>query len=462
MKKSLLLIVALMLVFVTVCFSACGENTNDNGTESVTAIADVALLSAPQLRIVSAKETPVLKYSFRDDGHYYYLFDLGKINNVPLEGFSNLVQFENHGQTVTRSFETSTVDTSTVTNTVTRTTQHSVEVKRTEGVKVAVEAGLSAQCKLSAEYSYSRSVGIGASSSYTNSYTNAATKSQSQTEKTEIKFDENAESGYYGYVLTGAVEVYAIVVYDVNQKEYVVDYFSDILTSWQGFYFFKTSDEFVNYEYETISFTVPTDLKKPKDYKDLEEEINMPIVCALNKYNCNDGNQYNKNEQEESADWRSRHDGFELVELVAYGCSKAGNVFSVKGKDEFSIKLHVLQNTEDLPRVGTALTSLCYDTETRVRNTNIDKQVGYGAYWVRITYSDDSQKQYNATDQLHNADSNTYIELVGKSNIDANKTIKSIEVVVAYELFAGAPGVLGIWWKEYTNWRCEYTFNFTH
>lgn len=70
MKKSLLLIVALMLVFVTVCFSACGENTNDNGTESVTAIADVALLSAPQLRIVSAKETPVLKYSFRDDGHY--------------------------------------------------------------------------------------------------------------------------------------------------------------------------------------------------------------------------------------------------------------------------------------------------------------------------------------------------------------------------------------------------------
>ena len=118
MKKSLLLIVALMLVFVTVCFSACGENTNDNGTESVTAIADVALLSAPQLRIVSAKETPVLKYSFRDDGHYYYLFDLGKINNVPLEGFSNLVQFKNHGQTVTRSFETSTVDTSTVTNTI--------------------------------------------------------------------------------------------------------------------------------------------------------------------------------------------------------------------------------------------------------------------------------------------------------------------------------------------------------
>ena len=78
-----------------------------------------------------------------------------------------------------------------------------------------------------------------------------------------------------------------------------------------------------------------------------------------------------------------------------------------------------------------------------MRNTNIDKQVGYGAYWARITYSDDSQKQYNATDQLHNADSNTYIELAGKSNIDANKTIKSIEIVVAYELFAGAPGVFG-------------------
>lgn len=462
MKKSILPILVLLLIFATACFSACGNNSNGSGTGKVTSITDVQLLSAPQLRIATAKESPELKYSFRDDDYYYYLFDLGKINNVPLEGFSNLVQFENHGQTVTHSFEVSVVDSTTITNTVTETTKHSVEVKETEGVKVAAKVGLSEQCKLSSEYSYSRSRGAGISSSYTKSYTSAATKSQSRTEKTEIKFDANSESGYYGYVLTGVVEVYAIVVYDVDKKIYAVDYFSDILNSWPGFYFFKTSDEFVNYEYETIPFTVPTNLKKPEEYKDLNEETLFPIVCAVNKYNCNDGNQYNKNEQEESADWRSRHDGFELVELAIYGCSKAGNIFSIKETGNFSIKLHVLQNTEDLPKVGTSLTRVNNDTESKVRNTNINQKIGYGAYWVRITYADDSQEQYYATNQLQNADSNTYIELVGKEKLGGNKTIKSVEVVVVYELFAGAPGFMGIWWKEYTNWRCEYTFNFTH
>lgn len=45
----------------------------------------------------------------------------------------------------------------------------------------------------------------------------------------------------------------------------------------------------------------------------------------------------------------------------------------------------------------------------------------------------------------------------------ANKQIINLaEVVVVYEMFTVASGFLGIRWKDYTNWRCTYTFDFAN
>ena len=417
-------------------------------------------LSASDLLVVSAKNQPVLKTSYRDDEYYYYLFDLGLINNVPLEGFANMRKHENHGHKVTHVIESSTVNTSTINKTLTNTTQASINTSISASVKLAAEVGASSFCKESAEYAYSVSIGAAASETYTKSYAEASSFSETKKTSVSMEFDENAENGYYGYILTGAIEVYAIVVYDIVKDIYVVDYFSDIKQYWIDFYFFKSSNDFVNFEYETIPFTVPNDLPVPSKYANSMEDEYKPITVTMERYNCNDGNHYNKNEQEESADWRSRHNGFELGELKLYGCTQKGNSYCIKNKENFSIKYHVLQNTEDLPRVGTNLTHVENDTETSVTGTNINSKIGYGAYWVRITYADDTQTQYNATNQFKNATSNTYIELVNYDKIDTSKNINHIEVVVVYELYAGGPGFLGIWWHEYSNWRCEYTYNF--
>lgn len=47
------------------------------------------------------------------------------------------------------------------------------------------------------------------------------------------------------------------------------------------------------------------------------------------------------------------------------------------------------------------------------------------------------------------------------TTIDNIEQIKKIEIVVVYEHFTGGPGAFGIWWKDYTNWRCSYTFDFS-
>lgn len=464
-RKNIVGTIVFIVIVMALAMSlvACSNSVTDTkqGTDGTVKmkLSNTEILSAKDLRTVTKKDEPTLKKAFRDDDYYYYLFDLGSINNVPLEGFSGMIKYENHGQSATYQLESSSVESSTITKTVSATTQGTVTSSASATLKIAEEVGMTDVCKVSAEYAYTATVGASISASYTDSYTEASNFSKTKKTSVSMSFDKNAENGYYGYVLTGAVEVYAIVAFDIKKATYIVDYFSDIKQYWIDFYYFTSSDEFVNYRYETIPFAVPDNLEIPTQYVDLYK-ISETISITMDRYNCNDGNRYNKAEQEENANWRSRHDGFELGELKVYGCAKAGNLYAIKRAEEFSIKYHVLQNVQELPRVGTQLTCIENDTETKVVGTNINQRIGRGAYWVRVTYTDDTQSQYNATNQFENANSRTYVELLNSSQIDPNKTIRQVEVVVVYELFAGGPGFLGIWWKEYSNWRCETVLNF--
>ena len=113
-----------------------------------------------------------------------------------------------------------------------------------------------------------------------------------------------------------------------------------------------------------------------------------------------------------------------------------------------------------MPRVNTSSTKLANDKARSVKGTNINERVGYGAYWVRVTYTDGSQDTFNKTNVLKNATKGTIVTLLTKNDIDTEKSIESIDVVLVYEIDAGGRGFLGIWWHEYTNWRCEYTYSF--
>lgn len=467
MKKKIIfcLIMVISIVFILASFAGCSyltpESPNSDKTVKEIDVSKTPMLSANRIGEVVSTDSPVMTTCFKDDDFFYYFFDLGQIMNVPLGDFTNLIHFVNMGQSVTYSHERSTVKAESMSSLVSSTTQRSVNLSATKSIKIGAEVGKKDIFKVSAETAYSLSASYSSSNSITESYQKAETFSESEENKYSLTFNKDMSDGYYGYVLTGAVEVYALVVHDLKTNEYIVEYYNDLLRTWSEFYYFSDSKDFVNYKYQSIDFTLPDELPIPTMKVDNHtNQTYNPITVQMVRYNCNDGDHYDKNKQEESAEWRNKHDGYEVGELIIYGCKQVGNTFVMGDINQFSVKYHILQNTYDLPRNGCELCKIEDDSETNVRGTSIDSRVGHGAYWLRVTYSDSTQQEFKATNQFDNCTPNTYIEFINNTNINKEKNIFNIEVVVVYEIYAGAPGVFGIWWHQYTNWRCEYTFVF--
>lgn len=270
MRKIWILFITVILCFTLVgCNMPISEVDNDFMGDEGGEINGTKYLVANQLYQISEKKEPELLYSFRDDNNFYYFFDLGVINNVPLEDFSNAFHFRNMGQTITRTFESTSVDTSTITNEVSKTTETSISTEETTSFSIAGE-GMIGVCKLSAELAYSKTKHESSGQSFYESYSSASSYSTSNTTSITISFGEEALDGYYAYVLTGALRVYALVAKDIENNSYVVDYYSEILLHWTDFYYFTSSDEFVNYEYEKINFVLPENLEEPTEYHSFE------------------------------------------------------------------------------------------------------------------------------------------------------------------------------------------------
>ena len=280
------------------------------------------------------------------------------------------------------------------------------------------------------------------------------------------------KGNYYRMSFYETVKAYGILIYDVENNKYATASQTFLKSNstirlWEqstdGSFDYEKTDK-LNFDVESaIKYAQnnpPLSVDVDNEKENLDTSKSQKISVIMDRYNCNDGNNYNKNEEEESANWRSRHNGFEIGQLNIYGCTQINKNYIVSESDKFAIRYQVLQNTEDLPRVGTQLTHVENDSATQVTGTNINEKVGYGAYWVRITYTDDSQIQYNKTDVLKNATNGTIVDIVTQDNLDASKTISKIDVVLVYELYAGLPRNRFSWWHEYTNWRCEYTYNF--
>ena len=205
-----------------------------------------------------------------------------------------------------------------------------------------------------------------------------------------------------------------------------------------------------------LKAVVPDD---PDDEPDDTEWTTLEYM--LQRKSSVDGAQYNPNNPITDEGTTSIHDGYEIGKMFLYGCKEDGGKISIANKDDFSLKYNILMDINDLPRRdGVQSVKICSDEAVKVHGTNIDSTVGVGAYWVRVTYADDTQDEFKATDFMKGKSKDSYIELISSDQLNLEKQIKSIEIVVAYELYFGGPGFLGIWWHVYTNWRCEYTFTF--
>lgn len=189
------------------------------------------------------------------------------------------------------------------------------------------------------------------------------------------------------------------------------------------------------------------------------------ISDATVRYNCKDGNGYDKSVKESNNDWIARFDGVELGNLELYGCERTDEGYKIVNSAEFAIRYKVTQNlgalvSDNGTKNGAESMWVNSDTCSLVLDTDIKTTVGVGAYYVKIIYSDGGEKTLSGTNFFQNAKKDDAIDMLTAADVASGKIISSIEVTLVYETYAGAPGFLGVWWHEYANWRCEYTYNF--
>lgn len=400
-----------------------------------------------------------------DDEYYVYYFYLGDIRNTPV--YSSVALQYMFDEQVTFTFSRLTEQ--AVQQQLERSETAITHSSYTGGFAVSAEVGKQDVAKIGFSTDHHWTGGwentVTVSESNVSSYVNADTASLSTT----ISFSEqqHTKGHFYRVSFYETARAYGVVVYDVKAQTYSVEYRTLLNESSRTRVWEESEDGTFTYEKEgELVFDTDAAIAYASSHTPTEKVVTKEVTAekidlSLTRHNCNEGNNFDKRYEEENATWRSRHDNYELGQLSLYGCVKQENTYVVVEPSELALRYQVTQNLNRLPLVGNAEgTNLYDDNATTVLDTNINSKVGYGAYWVRVTYADDSQVQWNATNVLADASVGTVVTLADSSRLDVNKAVKKVEIVLVYELHCTGHGVMGIAWHEHTNWRCETTLHF--
>lgn len=184
------------------------------------------------------------------------------------------------------------------------------------------------------------------------------------------------------------------------------------------------------------------------------------------RYNCKDGTGYDKNIKEGNVNWYSRLDKVELGNLELYGCERMEEEYLVTDSSEFAIRYRVKQNLgslvgrDGLKNGADAMWVNSDESEANIADLEIAEPIGVGAYHIKLSYTDGTSEILTKTNFFKDGVRGGTLDMVTAADIDEGKYVASVKIVLLYEVYAGGPGAFGIWWHEYTNWRCEYTYDF--
>lgn len=278
MKK--IVICVFILLMLCFCFVGCEvdfeklfkNDSNSKDSDSVD-VNTIETLGYNNTNLVSSNNAPTIVESYRDDINCYYLFYLGKINNVVLDNDSNpsLIQIQHKdGMDIEREFSTETVSASTIRN------QTESIVERSFNVTFAVKGIIPKVFEGSFRHDFTKT------SSFSETYEKASSFSSSKNDSVKIRFSGEYDSGYYGYRLTGAVEAYAAVSrkiqFDSSTDTYNIEYYSSVIKTWYGFYYYANSSEFLNEKVNELNIRIPDNLDIPQNYKNSQTDFDSPIT----------------------------------------------------------------------------------------------------------------------------------------------------------------------------------------
>lgn len=402
--------------------------------------------------------------SFYDDNFNYYVFEIGSLIDTPLENTYSYINYS--GGKISHKFTTTTVSSTSIQETTQSSSTKSTSFSSQTEIGVQINIGKK-DWPVSASISgkYSKSKGETSSNSISESFSKASSYSETSQHEVNISFDDSCEKGYYRYILVGVVNVYATVIQNrSNPSEYAGELFTSIKAYGYSLDFDSETPVFDDYSQEKLVFDYSEILNLPEPtiyVPDQGEVIKLnDIKFGSHPNYCPDNNGYVPYPND-GADDATRHNNFDMGEFVLKGCIETEDGLSVFATDKFQLNYHVTQYPNSLPNNGTQMNKIADDTYVLKSNPNIGEAVGYGVMWIRIKFSDGTEKELVYKNFFKNVSYDDTVSLITKDDI-GDAIIQDVSISLLYETSDGGPGFLGIWWYETPNWRFDKKIEFIH
>ena len=290
-----------------------------------------------------------------------------------------------------------------------------------------------------------------------------------------LQFSSESQFGYYRYVqYAKRCEVYALVIYNNASGKFDYNYISFVDSN------VKNRIDLIEYspngdfdsDHETSlvfdkSLADKIDVNKTLEYRGKTDIVNT-ILIPIKKENCALDKGYDPDTECNEESKKEAHNGFEVGQVEMNGAVEMknnGNYF-ITNPEKFSLRYRLKIDPLNIPyHPNGAHMEISKDDYGNkngeiVKGTNLVKDIGMGAYWIKITYKDGTIDQIkNAYDIMKGKLSGDVISLLECSDLNSNASgISKIELTIVYELVVKL-GPLDFN-NQHTNWRSDYVFIF--
>ncbi|MBQ2876435.1 MAG: hypothetical protein IJE25_05460 [Clostridia bacterium] len=240
MKRFISLILTLCTLLSALSLYSCFEteqNEEPKTEESTQPLNYVTNSAGEELPVMSFEQKAVknadfldTEVSWYDDAYNYYVYNVGKIKNVPLTSTYAVFYYNGGDYSLEREVTKATEKSISTSTEIAKTASVTTTLSGSSNVTIGVEAALGKIVSANVQKGYSFSVTNSTTNTtvWTDSYEECVSYSESQSDKLTLNFNSSCEKGYYMYLYLGDITVYYVVIQSKSDGKCYVETYDKI------------------------------------------------------------------------------------------------------------------------------------------------------------------------------------------------------------------------------------------
>ena len=278
-RRVLLSVVSIALILSTFMLSSCGVldgiMEESSGDDSASKYVTTDTGEKIQVRTLAQEAYPNENFkdtmvSWYDDEYEYFVFDIGKIKNVPLTSAYSVFLYTGAEMKFEETIEKSSQKTLSTSTATAKTSMVRTSFGGTLSVKGGISAGLGEAVSANVEMGYSvTTTNENVNQTvWTDTYTQCESFSETSTTKMTLNFNDSCSTGNYQYLYLGNITVYYAVVRDRSTGEIYAQTYDKIDSYKYVLNFTGEDDEFpINDKTKiNVNFDFISELPQPSAY----------------------------------------------------------------------------------------------------------------------------------------------------------------------------------------------------